>query len=107
MQPKWLGRTQSMTLIRSRASKQKSVSLVPASRGAATTASRTTGEKIPEIGRPTANVQLPCHAEGRGFESHHPLLKTPVKRGFLLSPYGPGRTRTCDLGIKSPARQRA
>src|SRR5687768_14392559 len=25
-----------------------------------------------------------CHAEGRGFESHHPLLKAPLLRGFRL-----------------------
>src|SRR5688500_6409665 len=25
-----------------------------------------------------------CHAEGRGFESHHPLLEAPPRRGFLL-----------------------
>jgi hypothetical protein len=26
-----------------------------------------------------------CHAEGRGFESHHALRKTPVNRGFLAT----------------------
>src|SRR6476646_1880594 len=26
-----------------------------------------------------------CHAEGRGFESHHPLLRSPGNRGFLFS----------------------
>src|SRR5438552_2891930 len=25
-----------------------------------------------------------CHAEGRGFESHHPLRETPGNGGFLL-----------------------
>src|ERR1700736_495863 len=25
-----------------------------------------------------------CHAEGRGFESHHPLLKDQLRRGFCL-----------------------
>ena len=27
-----------------------------------------------------------CHAEGRGFESHHPLDKSPAQRGFRFSP---------------------
>jgi hypothetical protein len=26
---------------------------------------------------------FPCHAEGRGFESHHPLSQSPARRGFL------------------------
>ena len=25
-----------------------------------------------------------CHAEGRGFESHHPLYESPAQAGFLL-----------------------
>src|SRR5579862_2861789 len=32
-----------------------------------------------------------CHAEGRGFESHHPLSVRPWKQGLLL---GPGEPRT-------------
>ena len=32
-----------------------------------------------------SNPRPACHAEGRGFESHHPLLrKTPLRRGFLF-----------------------
>src|SRR6188768_2422292 len=26
-----------------------------------------------------------CHAEGRGFESHHPLLERPWKRGLSVA----------------------
>src|SRR3954451_14503013 len=37
-----------------------------------------------------------CHAEGRGFESHHPLLeKAPHERGFFVV------TRPAEIG---PAR---
>jgi hypothetical protein len=30
------------------------------------------------------NSLLVCHAEGRGFESHHPLLNPPEIGGFRL-----------------------
>jgi hypothetical protein len=33
---------------------------------------------------PRRRASAPCHAEGRGFESHHPLLKSPAPAGFLL-----------------------
>ena len=32
---------------------------------------------------------LPCHAEGRGFESHHPLREEPAANSAVLSPGGP------------------
>ncbi len=32
-----------------------------------------------------------CHAEGRGFESHHPLVKGPGNRAFLSQGTGCGR----------------
>ena len=31
------------------------------------------------------NAASACHAEGRGFESHHPLSERPVKAPFVLS----------------------
>jgi len=34
-----------------------------------------------------------CHAEGRGFESHHPLQGKPRKRGFLVGSGCPLRDR--------------
>ena len=35
---------------------------------------------------------IPCHAEGRGFESHHPLSEeAPLRRGFLSGSRSGGR----------------
>ena len=37
-------------------------------------------------GPPSPNPRPACHAEGRGFESHHPLSGKPRKRGaFVVS----------------------
>ena len=38
-----------------------------------------------ERARAGANIAGRCHAEGRGFESHHPLLTKLRNRGFSLA----------------------
>jgi hypothetical protein len=40
---------------------------------------------LSERARTGANVARTCHAEGRGFESHHPLLTSPARRLFVAS----------------------
>jgi hypothetical protein len=39
---------------------------------------------LSERARTGANVARICHAEGRGFESLHPLQEKPAQAGFLL-----------------------
>ena len=55
------------------------------------------GLQIPPFSEPVrteANAAPTCHAEGRGFESHHPLqAKAPLERGSLLSADGFGQPR--------------
>src|SRR5512132_3952074 len=85
MKPKWLGRLRSMTLIRSRASKQRSVSLVPALRGAATAASLTTGEKTPEIGRPDGELPSVATAPPARKTSARTPSPPPPKRPHQLA----------------------
>jgi hypothetical protein len=41
--------------------------------------------RLSERTRTGAHIAGPCHAEGRGFESHHPLSETPLNRGFLFA----------------------
>jgi hypothetical protein len=43
--------------------------------------------------RQSDSARAICHAEGRGFESLHPLLKAPVNREFLFAPKA--ATRSC------------
>jgi hypothetical protein len=38
---------------------------------------------LSERARTGANIAGTCHAEGRGFESHHPLQK-PLLRGLFV-----------------------
>ena len=33
---------------------------------------------------PCPMALVPCHAEGRGFESHHPLYGSPAQAGFSV-----------------------
>jgi hypothetical protein len=42
---------------------------------------------LSERERTGANIARICHAEGRGFESHHPLLEKPrlTTRGFVFN----------------------
>src|SRR3954451_13073712 len=54
--------------------------------------------------RPRADVaQLArasaCHAEGRGFESHHPLSENPARRGFLLPDRQPPNAQRVVVGF--------
>jgi hypothetical protein len=49
-------------------------------RGSRSRCKRQVSANAGERARTLAN---PCHAEGRGFESHHPLLKLPVNRGLF------------------------
>ena len=37
------------------------------------------------LGRVSSPVRPPCHAEGRGFESHHPLRRKPRKPGGTVA----------------------
>jgi hypothetical protein len=41
-------------------------------------------KRLSERARTGANIARSCHAEGRGFESHHPLLKHPDIGGFCF-----------------------
>jgi hypothetical protein len=48
------------------------------------------------LGQPRAGgtAASTCHAEGRGFESHHPLLTSPLETaGFLRSDAQPANIR--------------
>jgi hypothetical protein len=40
-------------------------------------------EFLSERRRTAANARQPCHSEGRGFESHHPLQESPRERGLF------------------------
>jgi hypothetical protein len=44
--------------------------------------------KTVELGPPrklaSGGYPDPCHAEGRGFESHHPLLRNPAESDFSI-----------------------
>jgi N-6 DNA Methylase len=43
-------------------------------------------------------AHCPCHAEGRGFESLHPLSESPARRGFSLPPVATEHVSTDMLG---------
>src|SRR5438105_4326319 len=46
---------------------------------------RLNGSTVPSRGYSGPNPRPACHAEGRGFECHHPLLKPPETGGFCLA----------------------
>jgi hypothetical protein len=48
-------------------------------------------EFLSERRRTAANARQPCHSEGRGFESHHPLQESPRERGLFRCRSSPGK----------------
>ena len=53
----------------------------------------------PPLASPSSLAPRPCHAEGREFESHHPLREKPRKRGFFF-----GNEHTGERGAEPAAR---
>ena len=58
----------------------------------------------------TRTAANPCHAEGRGFESHHPLHVKPPETGAFVCPHenerGPKRARVAENGRSGLASRR-